>query len=71
MQGSQNCVQSTVCPEGLLGAWQRPEQTRWVEESSGSLWSAKSWYPQTVRNPKLGLGLGHRVPAGAPGLVQT
>ena len=49
---------SELCPEhclprGALGAWQRPEQTRWVEESSGSLWPAKSWYPQTVRNPSL------------------
>ena len=51
---------SELCPEhclprGALGAWQRPEQTHWVEESSGSLWPAKSWYPQTVRNPQAAL----------------
>lgn len=71
MQGSQNCVQSTVCPEGLCSAWQRPEQKPagwrelWVPSGQLKLVSPN------CQKPQAGPGSWHRVPAGAPGLVQT
>ena len=38
-----------------FGCLAETRKTHWVEGSSGSLWPAKNWYPQTVRNPQAAL----------------